>query len=450
MPKVTGTRNARCLALALAMAALAGCANKAPVITLSTDSLRLPAGVEQRLTVVADDPEGLAVTVTVSADRGFAIVQGGEVVYVAPGTAGADAVTVQAHDGTTATTSTVVVIVDDPLAWGDLTQVADTPGNSKSPALAVTDDGVVHVVWHDFTDDPTTLRHAALRDGVWESATLALGPDKALRGKLLADGPRLHLVYDRFRDGGYDVMHAVLQEGAWSPPALVGEGRKASPALLEGALHVVYYGVDDAPTHAAWTDGAWTDPSVLPITAPYINPIRLHLLAVPGGLELGILLSPGDTSYDMNVVAWSVATGWGDPTILFVSDFLGAEEPSGAVDPHGVARWVWAEQDPVDLWTFDIVTLPSPTGQPLRATEITGFNAMPVVAAPSAQGAQIAFVSDGYDLYVTRAPYVDEPTLIRSLSRDPILVNDSGGYLHLAWVGDVNGVEQILYATTRP
>jgi len=170
-----------------------GCANKTPVITLGADTLRLPGGVMRTVTVDVVDPEGDPVTVTVSADRGFAIVEGGDVRYTAPAEAGDDNVHVQANDGTTQVTATLVVTVDDPMAWGESEQITDTTGNSKSPALAITDDGTVHVAWHDFTDDPPSMGYGALTDAGWEVNALDLGPDKVLRPQLLADGPRLHL-----------------------------------------------------------------------------------------------------------------------------------------------------------------------------------------------------------------------------------------------------------------
>ena len=426
-----------------------GCANRAPVLTLSTEAIQLAGGVPRTIPFTVEDPDGDEVTVTVTAQRGTASIEGLAIVYVAPDEPGDDAVALEATDGDLATSATLAVTVEPALGWSLPEQVASTPGNSKSPSIAVTADGTVHVVWHDFTDDPPTLRHAA-HDGVaWTESTLDLGPDKVLRGKLVADGSRLHLVYDRFIDGEYDVWHSALDDGVWSPSTLVGVGRKPSPALLDGTLHVAWYGVDDQPAHA-WLDGdSWVDGDLL-IDAPYINPIRLQLLGVDGGVELGILLSPGDTSYDMNVLRWTADGGWGEPVILYVSNFLGAEEPTGAVDPSGAARWAWAEQHPVDLWTYDIVTAGSTPSTPDPASALDGFNAMPAIAAPAPDGAQVAWISDGYDLYVSREPFDGEPLLVRELSRDPALAVDADGWLHMAWIGDVDGVEQVLYATTRP
>ncbi len=426
-----------------------GCANKTPVITLGADTLRLPGGVMRTVTVDVVDPEGDPVTVTVSADRGFAIVEGGDVRYTAPAEAGDDNVHVQANDGTTQVTATLVVTVDDPMAWGESEQITDTTGNSKSPALAITDDGTVHVAWHDFTDDPPSMGYGALTDAGWEVNALDLGPDKVLRPQLLADGPRLHLVYERFLDGDYDVLHTTLLDGAWSEPAIVGPGRKGSPALFDGEVHVVWFGPDDEPSHAWLGDDGWVDEGPLPIVAPYINPIRLSLVATTEGLELGILLSPGQTSYDMNVLRW-IAGSWEDARILHVSNELGAEEPVGTTTPTGGARWAWAEQNPLEPWTYDIVTMTSSDDEPVSATTFEGFNASPAIAAPSEPGAQVAFLTEASELFVTRQPFEEEPLLISDAGVAPQLSADADGYVHLVWIGDGQGIEQVFYASTRP
>jgi hypothetical protein len=436
--------------LIAALAVSIGCANKTPVISLGADTLRLPGGVMRLVTMDVVDPEGDPVTVTVSADRGFAIVEAGGVRYTAPADAGDDNLHVQANDGTTQVTATLLVTVDDPMAWSEPEQISATTGNSKSPALAVTNDGTVHVAWHDFTDDPPSMRYAALSDAAWEVGTLELGPDKVLRPQLLADGSRLHLVYERFLDGDYDVLHTELQDGAWSEPAIVGQGRKGSPALFDGQLHVAWFGPDDEPSHAWLGEQGWTDEGLVPIAAPFINPIRLSLVATVEGLELGILLSPGATSYDMNVLHWTAAGSWEDAQVLYVSDELGAEEPAGATSPSGVARWAWAEQDPLEPWTYDIVTMASTDAEPTSTSLFEGFNASPAIAVPSDLGVQVAFLSEASEVYVARQPFVDEPLLIGDAGLAPQLSADPDGYVHLVWIGDGQGIEQVFYASTRP
>ncbi len=438
------------LAMSAALLAASGCVNKSPVITLGPDVLRLPGGVMRTVSVDVVDPEGDPVVLTVSADRGFATIEGAAVRYTAPQDAGDDSLRVQAHDGTTQSIATLVVTVDDPMGWTEPEQVADTPGNSKSPALAVGPGGIVHIAWHDFSDDPPTIRHAALTDGGWQTSTLDLGPDKVLRAQLVADGPTLHLLCERFLDGGYEVLHASLGDGTWSDAEVLGAGRKASGALFDGDLHVVWFGEDDLPEHAWLGPDGWVQEGLVPLVAPYINPIRLQLLGTAEGLELGILLSPGETSYDMNVVRWTAAGGWEEPVILYVSPELGAEEPAGVSDPSGAARWVWAEQDPAELWTYDIVTMGTTPGLEPARVGLEGFNASPAVAAPSEPGLQLVWIGETEDLYVARQPFMDEPTLISAASRAPALAADPDGYLHLTWVADIAGVEQILYATTRP
>ena len=434
--------------LLLALLLLPGCANKAPLLSLSADALRLPGGVERTVWFEATDPEGAALTITVEATRGAAELDGPVIRYVAPVEPGDDSITLRADDGTTSTAAVLDVVVDAAFAWSEPEQVAATPGNSKSPTLAATADGVVHIAWHDFTDDPSTLRHAWRGDDGWTVATPDLGPDKVLRAQLRADGDRLHLVYERFLEGAYDLRHSVFADGAWGAPEHVGSGRKTALALHDGRLHAVWFGEDDVVTHGWLTDAGWESAPV-PLDAPFINPIRVALVGTDSGLELGLLLSPGDTSYDMNVARWNPEGGWAQPAILHVSMFLGAEEPAGAAGPDG-ARWAWAEQDPDALDTFEVVTMRTDDDAPVSVSALPGLNAAPTLAVPNPGGAQVAWIAEGFDLYVLAAPFDGEPLLLRPLSIAPQMAVDVDGYLHLAWIGDVDGIEQVQYATTRP
>ena len=152
----------------------------------------------------------------------------------------------------------------------------------------------------------------------------------------------------------------------------------------------------------------------------------------------------------MNVLRWTAAGSWEDARILYVSNELGAEEPVGTTSPTGGARWAWAEQDPLEPWTYDIVTMSSAEAEPVTATAFEGFNAAPAIAAPSDPGAQVAFLTEASELFVTRQPFDEEPLLISAAAVAPQLSADSDGYVHLVWVGYGQGIEQVFYASTRP
>lgn len=429
---------------------LAACAvNQAPTLSVEPAALTVSTGVERSVQVSALDPDGDEVVLTASVERGSVLVEGDVVSYTAPQEAGDDTLTVRAHDPESVTELQVPVLVGDPWAFGEPEAISATAGNAKSPDIA-THDGSVHVAWHDFTQDPSAVHHAVQGEGTWSSTLLELSDDKLIRPRLLSQGETLHLLFDRWIDGDYTLLHARHEAGAWSAPVEVAAGSKASPTLAsDDTLHAVYY-LDGVPAHA-WSDGErWHEGDPVPADAPWINGIRLQLLPNPTGLSLGLLQSYGDQGYDLYVFHWQASEGWAAPEVLYDSPWQGCEEPAGANDPDGEPRWIWAEQDPMDAWTYGIMEQGQLESEPRWITRQEGFSGAPWLVVPPDAVPIATWVDEGGQLWLSRAPY-DSTLLLADQGLGPRMAVDDDGFTHMVWYGpDGEGVEQIFYATNRP
>lgn len=423
--------------------------NQAPVLTLA-EAGTVPAGQPRRLALSAQDPDGDTVTLAAGAERGAAWIEAGELVYLAPEEAGEDTVRLFADDGAGHYVSAEQPVqVSDPLDFGAPEDVAITEGNAKVPVAAWFQDQL-HVVWHDFSLDPAGLGagHGSSGDWTWDWLDLAEG-EKAIRPQLLADGESLHLVFEQVVDDVYWLWHSTWA-GGWAAPVLIGEGRRASLAVgPDGTLHLVAYGGDDLPVHHRW-DGAWTPGDPIVSDAPYVYSLGLVVLGGSEGLRLGQLLSPGETSYDFNLMAWTHDGGWAPPEILVQSMFLGGEEPRGATGPDGTQHWVWSEQDPDDLWTFGIAEATVADAGAFRwATRVSGFSGNPAVVVPPDGRPVVAWITERGELQLSRAPY-EESVQLDTGSRNPALAVDDEGFVHVVWAAaDADSVEQVRWVSNR-
>jgi hypothetical protein len=435
--------------VALALVALGCSENQLPTLRADPASLIIPAGMERRIVVTADDADGDEVVLTASADRGSVAVLGFDLDYRAPGEAGEDQLRVMAHDGHGVSELALAITVGDPLGFGAPVAVSDGAGNAKSPDISVTADGRVHVVWHDFSQDPSALHHAVYSDGLWSSTLLEMGQDKHLRPRLVVDGEALHLIFERWIDGAYSVHHSILEAEGWAEPLWVGDGELASPALAQdGVLHVVYFH-EGLPEHARLDGEAWVQGDAIPIDAPWVYGIRMQLLSSPDGLALGQLLSWGDDGYDLYVSRWDAATGWVEAVAVYASPWLGCEEPAGANDPDGEPRWTWAEQDPDDPWTYGIVEQSSTAQEPTWISREEGFAGSPWIAVPPDGDPLVAWVSPAAEIKVSRAPY-GEALLLADSGQGPRMAVDPDGFTHICWYGEIDGVERIQVVSNRP
>ena len=138
------------------------------------------------------------------------------------------------------------VTVSDPLlaGWEDEERLTTNDGSSQTcfpgaRAMALEDDGTVHVVWADTKDGNSEIYYCKRTGGAWQSET-RLTNDPSFSGyPCIAQGPdgRLHVAWADQRDGNEEIYYKSWDNlGGWSADERVTSynERDISPALAAG------------------------------------------------------------------------------------------------------------------------------------------------------------------------------------------------------------------------
>jgi hypothetical protein len=339
----------------------------------------------------------------------------------------------------------------EPLDFGAPERVASTPGNSKSPVIASLD-GVLHVVWHDFSANPANLYHAMRRgDSPWVVEPLPLVPEKSIFPELLAHGDHLHLAWQRELADGPVLMHAFF-DGRWSEPATVMRGRLPRLALTPdgaggaGVVHLAGFDGEDV-VHAAG-DRTLTPGPRLAIPQAFINTVDLGLIGTADGAIVGVSTSPGDTSYDLR--RWSLTpSGWGPMETVYASLGLSSDDLDIVPSPTGPI-WVWTEQDADIPENIPVVMMRPGATRPTRVTREPGYGLLPAAVLPPDGALMVAWVTPRDTLAISREPFEKDIELGGVDAVYPRLGVDAEGRTHVVFSGrDGAGVQQIWHITQR-
>lgn len=326
--------------------------------------------------------------------------------------------------------------------------ISPSPGNSKAPVAVAAPDGALHVLWHDFAQDPAGLVHAQLRAGRWTASPLQLRPGKAAFATAVwADG--LHLVWEGY--GSSHELHATVWDGAWSGVQDLGAGRRAQLAVDDdGGVHAAFFADDDRPAHARLVGGRWIAGDPIDVRDEYVTIERVALVGADDGLHLAVCTSPGGTDFQVRRWRWRPNKGWGGQRHLHFRLFLRSAQPAGALGADGEPAWTWCEQDPEA--PDQIGVLYKDTGE-LRSRWVArgaGCCSAPSLAFDPKGRAVIAWESPGAGIAVARTPF-DEPQLMGGPgARRPHLSRARDGGLHLVFsMRDGAGREQIAWSHAR-
>jgi|GEM_PF-3566474 len=174
------------------------------------------------------------------------------------------------------TPQTVRIITDDQaregrLHWQEPVSLSDA--GALSPQVAVTSEGIVHLVWiQEVSGEMSRLVYRRFADGMWsEPETVAEGSVENPR--IAVDGlGRLHLVWEegaRYKMYGQIMYRVRTGEGTWSEVEDLTEsvGVKATPgvtAASDGSFHLAWsrepWGQDSLWYVWRKPDGAWQEP----------------------------------------------------------------------------------------------------------------------------------------------------------------------------------------------
>lgn len=429
-------------------------ANLPPVFDSVPQTVRTLPGIPVSLEVTVSDPNGDAIEVSWQADGSFEAASGESNSYRAPESDG-DSIVITATDAAGAsTTASVDVEIADPEQYRDPAIVASTEGNSKSPVIMALD-GRLHVMWHDFSVDPSGLMYGQLTADGWQTESLELHPDKAIFAQLVAGDHELHLLWETIADDvgpteDYAIRHARLGPDGWTSAAHVGNGKRISAAIdSQGQLHAAFFR-QKRPVHFTLQDDAWQEGPSIPVEDEYVSTFRSSLVGGAGVLELAVATSPGDISYDVRTTRFEGGS-WSSLQNQYASLFLSSDEPVGARDSNGQVHWAWTEQSSVDEWIIGIVEKTDADQDVRWVSAEEGFAINPAIAIPADDRPVTAWSTPEMSIGLSRSPYDAIVDIGGTKAFGPSLTVDHEGFVHLVFYAeDDNKVEQIWYTTNRP
>ncbi|NLG51846.1 MAG: hypothetical protein GX552_17210 [Chloroflexi bacterium] len=147
--------------------------------------------------------------------------------------------------------------------WQPIDPIAATPTHSTDATVAVTRDGTTCVVWTETTEAGWPWLYYCVGDGAgWsEPSVLFIGQDPDLA--VSPDGV-VHLVYSSELFGNQEIYHTTWANGSWTLPENVSntEGSSTQPAIALGSdgQPVIVWTESaggQSRIYYAWRDGHW-------------------------------------------------------------------------------------------------------------------------------------------------------------------------------------------------
>lgn len=151
--------------------------------------------------------------------------------------------------------------------WGGVERVTLSPGDYHKPAVAITEDGTVHVVWPAQIagnwDLFTRRRNPGGGWGSVERLTTNGAPD--ILPQIAAAGGRLMLVWQSMREANHDIFYRLFENSTWQPESAVtnsaaNDWEPVVAATADGAFHVAWdsYRGDYDVLLRTWRNGQWS------------------------------------------------------------------------------------------------------------------------------------------------------------------------------------------------
>jgi len=354
--------------------------------------------------------------------------------------------------------------------WSQPTNISNSAGDSKRPAVAVDQDGSLHVVWEDQSSGNWDILYASRRPGErWsDPVNISNNPGGSFRPAITvgANGS-VHVAWHDDTFGNWDILYAVkAADASWSEPTNISQtsGWSFWPSIVLGA---------DDSVHVAWHDNTAGNWEVLsaskPLDGPWSPPSNLSGSA--GVSFTPVLFSEKDGSVD---AVWQDDAS-GNPEIFTASKAAGgawsvpedisntatASAPFALTSiPNAGARVVWREETAEGARLFSVEKVP---GEGWSVPEDLGG------AVGGSGRFAIGEGKDG-DLYLvwddlwegdreilvsTRTPDGTwSPTSNISRAQGdstlPALAPGGDGSIHVVWRDDSPGNGEIFYSGTYP
>lgn len=319
---------------------------------------------------------------------------------------------------------------------GQPVNVSASPGDSRSPSLAVSDD-TVHVVW----EESSRVYHRFWDGSTWSSSRcVAVGEQPSVATDVSGWA---HVVFVNEFGGNYEIYHCRWNGASWSLPRNVSNtsGVSSAPRLdiaLDGTIHVVW--ADNTPGysviyHAYWNGTYW-------INEPIPNALGgAPAVAVSVDGLVHIVWQDRDAldaPYEVYYSRWT-GSAWSLPEDL--SDTVTEQSiiPSVAVGQGGQAHVVWQEKvggQYTIYYTWGVVGYWS---VPERLSESEAEAYLPSVAVNKGFTVYIGWDEGTLALYRHKGvddanwsqctPVMDDPMGVTGLQ----LAMNGAGQFHAAW-----------------
>lgn len=240
--------------------------------------------------------------------------------------------------------------------WSSPTNISNSRGESKRPAVGTGVDGSIHVVWEDQSLGNWEIFYASGEPGgPWSPPAnisnnlggsfrpaVAVGPDRSV-----------HVVWHDDTPGDYEIFYATKAPGGpWSTPTNISRSSKWSywPSVAVGAagsVHVAWHdntpGNWEALSASKPPDGAWSHPTNI---SESVGTSFIPVLVVEeDGSVRAVWQDNASGNWEILSASRPVGGFWSSP--VNVSNSQGVSAPFAAAKaPEGSLRVVWREETP--------------------------------------------------------------------------------------------------------
>ena len=300
-------------------------------------------------------------------------------------------------------------------SWGPDVRLTDDPSDSEHPAIALSDDGSIHVVWKDRRDGNAEIYYKKHNGSNW-GADMRLTNAEGASGypAIAVYGATINLVWHDGRAGNHQIYYKRYNGVAWESEYRIStniDGWSQWPSIAvdeAGNLHVVWkgniaYGADTDIYYRRFAEGNWKTPVVL--TDDPGNSFCPCIWAGPGD-DLHV------TWYDDRAANYKIfykhfdGLSWG-PDINVTSEGWYAKYASVGADDSGLVHIVWQDQrtgnNEIHYRNYDGLVW----SDPLRLTRADGYSGMPCLALCPAGLVHLVWWDDRIDnveIYYKRRP----------------------------------------------
>lgn len=264
-------------------------------------------------------------------------------------------------------------------SWLPAANVSNNVGWSFHPEIAVARDGSLHVVWHENTSGSWQILYATKPvDGPWSLPTPVWSSSEGSWFASLAVGREgfLHVAWEERAPGNWEILYSARPPGgSWLPPENVSrtDGNSRLSALTmarDGSAHVVWQDETGGSLRLHYATrgqaGSWS--SAADISANILRSSRPAIAVAKDGTLYAAWVGDGSGSGEIFYAGKPPDGSW-TPAVNISSNDGDSAEPALAVGEDGSRHVVWHDNTPRSNHIFyaSLSTVPAATPPPATA-----------------------------------------------------------------------------------